>query len=137
MSWRPISVTRDEDPVSALSVNGAYPWEVAKPRFGVATEDHPSGLRCVSGDDQVVCSARGSGPAEVGEQAAMMGCCRLRVLKDVNGRRYGCQRPGPLGRPASHIGQFDPDTVLGDRYRGDSELVVIQRRAVHGPAFVS
>ena len=56
----------------------------------------------------------------------MMGRCRLRVVKDVNGRRYRYQRPGPLGRPASRIGQFDPDTVLGDRYRGYGQLVVIQ-----------
>jgi hypothetical protein len=127
----------NEDPVSVLSVNRAYPWEVTKTRFGVTAEDHPSSLRCVSGDDQIVCSARGSGPADVGEQAPMMGCCRLRVVKDVDSRRYGYQCPGPFGRPASRIGQFDPDAVLGDRYRGDSKIVIIQRRAVHGPAFVS
>jgi hypothetical protein len=133
---RPVSPTGERDPVSVLSVSRAYPWEVAEARFGVAAEDHPSSLCCVSGDDQVVCSARGSGPADVGEQAPMMGCRHLRVVKDVDSRRYGYQRPGPFGRPASRIGQFDPDTVLGDRYRGDSKLVVIQRRAVDGPAFV-
>jgi uncharacterized membrane protein len=47
----------------------------------------------------------------MGEQAPMMGSRRLRVVKDVNGRRYRHQRPGPFGRPGSRIGQFDPDAV--------------------------
>jgi hypothetical protein len=102
-------------------------------RAGVAAQDHPPGLRRVSGDDQVVCPARGSGPADMGEQTPMMGRFRLRVVKDVNGRRYRDQRPGSFGR----IGQFDPDAVLGDRYRGYGKFVVIQRRPVYGPAFVS
>ena len=82
-------------------------------------------FRRVSGDDQVVCPAWGSGPADLGEQAPMMGRCRLRVVKDVNGGRYRDQRPSAFGRPASRISQFDPDTVLGNRHRGYGKFVVI------------
>ena len=73
----------------------------------------------------------------MGEQAPMMGRCRLRVVKDVNGGHYRAQRPGSYGRAAGRIGQFDPDAVLGDRYRGYGRFIVIQRRTVYGPAFVS
>ena len=66
----------------------------------------------MGGDDQVVCPARGTGPADVGEQAPVMGCCRLRVVKDVSGGRYRNERPGTFGRPAGRISQFDPDAVF-------------------------
>jgi hypothetical protein len=114
MSWMPVSPPGNRHPISVLRVDRAYPWEVTEASFGVAAQYHPASLRRVSGDDQVVCPARGPGPADMGEQAPMMGSRRLRVVKDVNGRRYRYQRPGSLGRPASRIGQFDPDAVLGD-----------------------
>jgi hypothetical protein len=62
----------------------------------------------------------------MGEQAPMMGRCRLRVVKDVDGGHYRDQRPGSFGSPGRCIGQFDPDAVLGDRYRSHSKFVVIQ-----------
>ena len=55
----------------------------------------------------------------------MMGRGRLCVVKDVNGGRYGDQRPSTFRCPASRISQFDPDTVLGNRYRGYGKFVVI------------
>src|ERR1019366_3953528 len=64
------------------------------------------GLRRVRGNDQVVRAARGAGPAYLGEQAPMVSRC------------------------------LDPGAVSGDRYRGDGQLVVIERRAVDGSAFV-
>jgi hypothetical protein len=39
----------------------------------------------------------------MGEQAPIMGRCRLRVVKDVNGRGYRYQRPGSPGRPAARL----------------------------------
>ena len=78
----------------------------------------------MSGDDQVVCAARGAGPADMGEQAPMVSRCRLRVVKDIDGGHYRNERPGAFGCPARRISQFDPHAVLGDRYRGDGQFVV-------------
>src|ERR1700686_2736579 len=76
-------------------VDGAYSGEVTEARLSIAAQDHPPSLRRVSGDDQVVCPAWGPGPADMGEQAPMMGRCRLRVIEDVDGGRYRDQRPSP------------------------------------------
>jgi hypothetical protein len=61
----------------------------------------------------------------MGEQAPMMGRCRLRVIEDVDGGSYRDQRPSPFGCPDGHISQFDPDAVLGNRHRGYGKFVVI------------
>ncbi len=98
--------------VPVLHVDCAYPGEFAEACLGVTAQDHPPSLRRVSGDDQVVCPAWGSVPADMGEQAPMMGRCRLRVVKDVNGGRYRDQCPSAFGCPASRISQFDPDTEV-------------------------
>jgi hypothetical protein len=112
-------------PFEESRIDCGYPGESTEARLGVTAQDHPSSLRRVSGDDQVVCPARGSGPADMGKQAPMMGRWRLRIVKDVNGGRYRHQRPSAFGCPASRISQFDPDTVLGNRYRGYGKFVVI------------
>ena len=109
-----------------MHADRAYSGEITEARFDVMAQDRSAGLRCMSGDDQVVRPARGAGPADVGKQTPMMGCCPLRVVQDINGRRYRDQRPGTFSGPAGCIGQFDPDAVLGDRYRGDGKFVVVQ-----------
>jgi hypothetical protein len=88
---------------SRSSVDRGDPWEFAKARLSIATQDGPAGLRRVRGDDQVVCAARGAGPAYVGEQAPMVRSCRLGVVKDIEGRCYGRERPGAFGRPSGRI----------------------------------
>jgi hypothetical protein len=65
------------------SVDGPDPRELAEARLGIAAQDGPASLRRVRGDDQVVCAARGAGPAHMGEQASMVSCCRLCVVKDI------------------------------------------------------
>jgi hypothetical protein len=79
----------------------------------------------MGGDDQVMGAARGTGPADMSEEAPVMGCRGLSVIKDVNGRGDRSECPGPLGRPVSRISQLDPDAVLGDRDGCDSEFVLI------------
>jgi hypothetical protein len=66
MSWMPASPPGNQHPISVLHVDRAYPGEVTEARLGVAAQDHPPSLCRVSGDDQVVCPARGSGPADMG-----------------------------------------------------------------------
>jgi hypothetical protein len=65
-------------------VDGAYPGEVAEARLGIAAQDASTGLRRMGGDDQVVCATRGTGSADMGEQASLVSCCRLRVVKDID-----------------------------------------------------
>jgi hypothetical protein len=65
-------------------VDGAYPGEVAEARLGIAAQDASTGLRRMGGDDQVMCATRGTGSADMGEQASLVSCCRLRVVKDID-----------------------------------------------------
>src|SRR6266542_4890211 len=83
-----------------------------------------------------VCAARGTGSADMGEQASVVSRGRLRVVKDVDGGCYRHERSGAFGCSVGRIRHLDADAVLGDRYRGNRKFVVIQRRAVHGSAFV-
>jgi hypothetical protein len=76
---------RDYLRVPVLHVDRAYPEKVTEAHLGVTAHDHPPSLRRVSGDDQIVRSAWGAGPADMGEQAPMMGRCRLGVVKDIEG----------------------------------------------------
>src|SRR6202167_5357722 len=117
-------------------VDGAYSGEFAEAGLGITAQDDSIGLRRVGGDDQVVCATRGTGPADMGEQASVVSRGRLRVVKDIDGGRYRHQRPGAFGGPVGRIRHLDPDAVLGDRYRGDRKFIVVQRRAVYGAAFV-
>ena len=112
---------RDYLGVPVLHVNGAYPGKVTEARLGVVAQDGPSGLSCMCGDDQVVCAARGAGPADMGEQAPMVSRCRLRVVKDIDGGHYRNERPGAFGWPAGRICQFDPHAVPGDRYSNQNQ----------------
>src|SRR5579859_2728247 len=123
--------------VPVLQVDRAYTGKVTEARLGVAAQDHAPSLRCVSGNYQVVCPARGPGPADMRQQAPIVGRRRLRIVKDINGGHYRDQRPGSFCGPAGRIGELDPDSVLGDRYRSYGKFIVIQRRPVDGPAFVS
>ena len=66
------------------SVDGAYPGEFAEARLGIAAQDASTGLSRVGGDDQVVRATRGTGPADMGEQATMVSRGRLRVVKDID-----------------------------------------------------
>ena len=50
-------------------IDRGYPGEVAEARLGVPAQDGPAGLSRVGGDDQVVCATRGTGSADMGEQA--------------------------------------------------------------------
>ena len=108
---------RDYVGVPVLHVDCAYPGKVTEARLGVAAQDGPSGLSCMCGDDQVVCAARGAGPADVGKQAPMVSRCRLRVVKDIDGGCYRHECPGAFGCSAGRIRHLDPNAVLGNRYR--------------------
>jgi hypothetical protein len=73
----------------------------------------------VGGDDQVVCAARKTGSADMGEQASVVGRGRLRVVKDIDGGCYRHECPGAFGSSVSRIRHLNADAVLGDRYRGE------------------
>lgn len=64
-----VAVAYGHRPCSRSSVDRGDPWEFAKTRLSIAAQDGPAGLRRVRGDDQVMCAARGAGPAHMGEQA--------------------------------------------------------------------
>ncbi len=81
----PSAEMRDYFGLPVLYVDCAYPGKVTEARLGVAAQDHPPSLCRVSGDDQVVCAARGAGPAYMGEQAPMVRRRPLGVLKDIEG----------------------------------------------------
>jgi hypothetical protein len=67
-------------------LGGVDSGEATEARSRVAAHDRPPGLRRMGGDDQVMGAARGTGPADMSEKAPVMGCRRLGVIKDVNGR---------------------------------------------------
>ena len=108
------------------SVYGTYPGELAEASHGVTAQDRSAGLSRVGGDDQVVCAARGTGSADMGEQASMVSRGPLRVVKDIDGRCYRRECPGAFGCSVGHIGHLNADAVLGDRYRGDGKFILIQ-----------
>ena len=97
----PSAEMRDYPGVPVLYVDCAYPGKVTEARLSVAArQDHPPSLCRVSGEDQIVCAARGAGPADIGKQAPMVSRCRLRVVKDIDGGHYRNERPSAFGCPA-------------------------------------
>lgn len=113
-------------PQDSSSIYGAYPGEFTEASLGITAQYGSTGLRRVGGDDQIVCAARGTGSADMGEQASVVGRGRLRVVKDIDGGRYRHECPGAFGSSVSRIRHLNADAVLGDRYRGDGKFVVIQ-----------
>jgi hypothetical protein len=108
------------------SVYGAYPWEFTDASLGITAQYGSTGLSRVGGDDQVVCAARGTGSADMGEEASVVSRGPLRVIKDIDGRCYRHECHGAFGCSVGRIGHLNADAVLGDRYRGDGKFIVIQ-----------
>ena len=98
-SHRPWGVSR---------IDGAYAGEFAEARLGMAAQDGSTGLRRVGGDDQGVCATRGTGSADMGEQAPVVSRGRLRVVKDIDGGCYRHKRPRTFGCPVRRIRHFYP-----------------------------
>jgi len=111
------SLSTSKDAESPSSVDGAYPGEFTEARLGITAQDGPTGFSRVRGDDQVVCAARGTGSADMGEQASVVSSGRLRVVKDIDGGCYRHECPGAFGCSAGRIRRLDPNAVLGNRYR--------------------
>ena len=107
-------------------VYGAYPGEFTEANLGITAQYGSTGLSRVGGDDQVVCAARGSGSADMGEQASVVSRGPLRVVKDIDGGRYRHECPGAFGCSVGRTRHLNADAVLGDRYRGDGKFIVIQ-----------
>ena len=53
-------------------VYGGYPGEFTETGLGITAQYGSTGLSRVGGDDQVVCAARGTGSADMGEQASVV-----------------------------------------------------------------
>jgi hypothetical protein len=108
------------------------PGEFAEAGRGITAQYGPAGLGRVGGDDQVVCAARGTGSAGMGEQAPVVSRGRLRVVKDIDGGCYRHECPGAFGCPVGRIRHLDAGAVLGGRYRTCRCRSVRPRRAVCG-----
>jgi hypothetical protein len=74
--------------------------------------------------------------ADVGDEAGVLDGCRLGVVEHVDDRGDRGESSCAIGCPRGGAGKFNSDAVLGDRYGGDGQFIIIEGRAIDLVAFV-